>query len=168
MDSKAFQAAINFVLSQEGGYVNDPRDPGGETNFGISKRTYPNVDIKNLTRNKAEKIYYEDYWLKLGCGELPAPVATITFGSAVNCGRGRAAKWLQKALRQLGKDITVDGDVGPWTLHAANEADCTDLCLLLVRERILHYTKLGRRQPQYLRGWLNRVAELLKLVTTIN
>lgn len=69
-----FEEAVEFVLAYEGGYVNDPNDPGGETNFGISKRAYPNVDIKNLTREDVIDIYRRDYWDRCRCGELPSGV----------------------------------------------------------------------------------------------
>ena len=61
-----FKDGVIQVLNHEGGYVDDPDDNGGETNFGISKRAYPRVDIKNLTRKQAIKIYYQDYWIKTG------------------------------------------------------------------------------------------------------
>ena len=57
-----FDEIIEVVLEHEGGYVNDPHDAGGETNFGIAKRWYPDVDIKNLTKEQAKKIYHQDYW----------------------------------------------------------------------------------------------------------
>ena len=66
-----FKDGIIQVLHHEGGYVNAPQDPGGETKFGISKRAYPNVDIKNLSRKQAIKIYYDDYWIKTGVVFLP-------------------------------------------------------------------------------------------------
>ena len=59
-----FDKAMNFVGLMEGGYVNDPIDKGGETKYGISKRSYPNLDIKNLTKEQAREIYYKDFWLK--------------------------------------------------------------------------------------------------------
>ncbi len=61
-----FEKAMTFIFKWEGGYVNDGNDPGGETNFGISKRAYPNLDIKNLTKDEAKQIYYRDYWEKSG------------------------------------------------------------------------------------------------------
>jgi lysozyme family protein len=59
-----FDDIIEVVLEHEGGYVNDPQDPGGETNFGVAKRSHPDVDIKNLTKDGAKEIYYQDYWIK--------------------------------------------------------------------------------------------------------
>ena len=59
-----FDDIIKVVLKHEGGYVNDPKDPGGETNFGIAKRSHPDVDIENLTEDEAKDIYKEHYWIK--------------------------------------------------------------------------------------------------------
>ena len=84
--SKTFEDALKFVLKWEGGYSNDPNDPGGETKFGISKRSYPNLDIKNLTLKQAKEIYFQNYWLKAGCDKLTSPLDIIVFDTAVNMG----------------------------------------------------------------------------------
>lgn len=78
-----FEMAINFVLPQEGGYVNDPKDPGGETNFGISKRKYPDVDIKNLTDLAAVAIYRRDYWDRNNLDKYSLPFCVAVFDSFV-------------------------------------------------------------------------------------
>lgn len=84
----SFEAAFHFVVNPEveGGYVNDPQDPGGETKYGISKRAYPNEDIKNLTLDRAKELYLRDYWDKAGCDALAWPCALMVFDSAVNQG----------------------------------------------------------------------------------
>ena len=74
----SFDEIIEVVLHHEGGYVNDPKDPGGETNYGISKRAYPDVDIKNLTEDGAKDIYRRDYWEKYRC-VMNFPKASDTF-----------------------------------------------------------------------------------------
>ena len=89
-----FDSAIQFVLEREGGYVNDPADPGGETNMGISKRAYPNEDIKNLTVERAKALYHRDYWLAAGCDALSPPLDLIVLDTAVNMGVGRARQFL--------------------------------------------------------------------------
>jgi lysozyme family protein len=66
-----FTYAVNEVLRSEGGLVNDPADPGGLTNYGISQRAYPGVDIAKLTKEEAIAIYYRDYWLAAKCDKLP-------------------------------------------------------------------------------------------------
>ncbi len=81
-----FDTAVTAVLSYEGGYVNDPNDPGGETNWRISKRAYPNLDIKNLTRDQAIQIYRRDYWDSLECDRFPPLIAIALFDAAVNQG----------------------------------------------------------------------------------
>src|SRR3954462_14266314 len=102
--SDAFAAALDFVLKREGGYHIDPIDPGGETSFGISKRAYPGLDIKALTRDKAASIYFTDYWCKAGCPTLPAPVALVGFDAAVNAGVSAAASMFKDARAAVGSD----------------------------------------------------------------
>jgi lysozyme family protein len=112
-----FQIALDLILKHEGGYVNHPKDPGGETNYGICKRSYPDVDIKSLTPELAGEIYRKDYWNKARCDELPEPVALMVFDAAVNMGVRRAVKQLQRAA-----SATPDGILGPMTLKAVSEA----------------------------------------------
>lgn len=78
-----FEMAINFVLPHEGGYVNDPKDPGGETKYGISKRKYPNVDIKNLSDLDAVAIYRRDYWDRNFLDKYSLPFCVAVFDSYV-------------------------------------------------------------------------------------
>jgi len=79
-----FESAVAFVLEREGGYVNDPADPGGETKYGISKRKFPGEDIKNLTVEQAKELYYKHYWLEFHCDTLPWPMSLLVFDTAVN------------------------------------------------------------------------------------
>jgi lysozyme family protein len=81
-----FLQAFAVVVGEEGGYVNDPADPGGETRYGISKRAYPDVDIKNLTLAQAQAIYQRDYWDALACDGYSWEVALVTFDCGVNQG----------------------------------------------------------------------------------
>jgi len=90
----SWEHALTWILAREGGYVNDPADPGGETNYGISKRAYPNLDIRSLTTELAGTIYRNDYWMKAGCDNLPGDMALVVFDTAVNCGVSRATAWL--------------------------------------------------------------------------
>jgi lysozyme family protein len=110
-----FTRAVSEVLASEGGETNDPRDPGGHTKFGISKRAYPLVDIGKLTQDDAIAIYFKDYWLAASCDKFPASVAGVLFDSAVNQGVGRAVQMLQASL-----GATVDGVVGPDTIRRAS------------------------------------------------
>jgi len=89
-----FDTALAHVLKWEGGYSSDPNDPGGETNFGISKRAHPNEDIKNLTVERAGQIYRLEYWNRIGADNLPAALALMAFDGAVNQGVTRMNGWL--------------------------------------------------------------------------
>ena len=93
----SFDEIVEVTLHHEGGYVHDPKDLGGETNFGIAKRFYPDVDIKNLTEEKATDIYRADYWDKNRVEELPEQLRHVFFDMCVNQGRGTAVKILQRA-----------------------------------------------------------------------
>ena len=101
----AFDDIIEVVLEHEGGYVNDPKDPGGETNFGIAKRSHPDVDIKNLTKDGAKKIYKEVYWDGNKVESLSEDLRHIYFDMCVNQGRGRAVKILQQAANAKGAGL---------------------------------------------------------------
>ena len=94
-----FEKAVFFTIEREGGYVNDPHDPGGETKYGISKRSYPDLDIPNLKREDAEAIYRKEYWDKCKCSDLPHGIDLLTFDAAVNQGPEAAIKMLQRALK---------------------------------------------------------------------
>lgn len=109
----AFEKAFAIVIGIEGGYSNNPNDAGGETKYGISKRAYPNLDIRNLTLEAARGIYKKDYWDRVRGDLLPAPMALIVFDAAVNSGVGQAIKWLQEAV-----GAHADGVIGPVTLAA--------------------------------------------------
>ena len=157
----SFDAAVKAVLDWEGGYVNDPADPGGETNFGISRRSYPTTDIEHLTVDQAIAIYRRDFWTPLRCSEMPAPIAAKVFDMAVNMGLQTAAKLLQRALNHLciNGPLAIDGKIGPLTILAAKTASTNRLLAALRTEARNHYIELATETPslrQYLRGWLRR------------
>lgn len=155
MYSDAFLRAIDFVLRWEGGYDNDPDDPGGETNFGIDKRSHPDVDIKNLTRSGAIEIYHREYWRKIRGDELPEPLSMVVMDIAVNNGTGRAAKWLQEAI-----GVHADGVIGPKTIAAA-QANARHTAAVLLDRRHDFYTSIAKgRMAKFLCGWLNRNGDL--------
>ena len=141
--------AIYHTIDIEGGYVNDPRDPGGETKYGISKRSFPNEDIKNLTPERAYEIYKENYWDKVKADYLPWPVNYLVFDFAVHSGPARAAKTLQKVL-----GIVQDGIVGAKTISAAHRTT-EHHCAMFMTERMKFLASLGR--PHYMNGWSNRL-----------
>lgn len=149
-----FDTIIPIILKREGGYVNDPKDSGGETKFGISKRAYPNEDIKNLTIERAKEIYYQDYWKPLNLHLLNSGFLAIhVFDMAVNAGRKTAVKMLQRIIK-----TTVDGAIGFNTARAANNTVGVVENYIIAREN--YYKNLVIKRPKnakFLKGWLNRV-----------
>lgn len=112
------------ILEIEGGYDNDPKDPGGETKYGISKRSYPNEDIKNLTPERAIFIYTRDFWNPLNLSSIQdQTTANLVFRFAVNAGQIVAVKMLQECLNTfvpIIPSVAVDGKLGQRTLQAIN------------------------------------------------
>lgn len=159
-EEERFQKAISVVLAHEGGYVNNPNDPGGETRWGISKRSYPNLDIKNLTREQAIEIYRRDWWNRLRIGELQdSDVATKVLDLAVNVGAKIGIMLLQRALAAAGKPMDVDGVMGPQTIAAANAAEPRILLAALRSEAAGHYRLLivkNSKLAAFEKGWMNR------------
>ena len=154
-----FDEIIEVVLHHEGGYVNDPKDPGGETNFGIAKRSHPDVDIKNLTKDGAKEIYKEHYWDKNKVESLPLQLRHIYFDMCVNQGKGRAVKILQRAANAKGAELKVDGGLGPKTLSAMKGVE-----LQRVRAyRVKYNADLVTRKPdleKFYFGWFRRALEV--------
>jgi lysozyme family protein len=144
-----FQEALEFVLSREGHYSNDPDDPGGETKFGISKKQYPNLQIADLTRDQAAEIYRRDYWDACRCDELPRWIRLSVFDCAVNQGVGTAGKILQALV-----GAAQDGRIGPRTVQATWRHRET-LALSYAVERCLLYARSGRFD-KFGRGWVHR------------
>lgn len=118
-----FEKCLEVTLDIEKGYSNHSWDNGGETNFGITKASYPDLDIKELTLEDAKVIYYKDYWLSCSCDEMPLPLALHVFDLAVNSGQVYSKKVLQKAL-----NVKDDGIIGPKTIEAINL--CEDIGLV--------------------------------------
>ena len=154
-----FDDIIEVVLHHEGGYVNDPDDPGGETNFGIAKRSHPDVDIANLTKEGAKEIYKEHYWDRNKVESLSEDLRHIYFDMCVNQGRSRAVKILQKAANAKGADLVVDGGMGPKTIAAMDGVE-----LQRVRAyRVKYYADLVTRKPdleKFYFGWFRRALEV--------
>jgi lysozyme family protein len=160
--------AFADLMQIEGGYVHDPLDRGGETRYGISARSYPDVDIANLTLDDAAAIYRRDYWDALRLGEIAdQKIAAEVFDSGVNTGTGRAALWLQQALNLVGGFgsgiIVPDGKLGPKTVAAVNNCRYGEALLKALNGlQFLHYYRIVEKDPtqaRFIRGWLRRVWE---------
>lgn len=146
-----FKLALEFVLKWEGHYSCDPQDPGGETKFGISKRAYPDIDIKSLTKEEAAKIYEKDYWNVMNCDNLEKDLAIVVFDSSVNCGVGRTKSWLAE-LKEKGE--MEEARKSRW----------------LIQRRIAYYLDLVKKKPafnKYIKGWLNRTNDLSKYIDIV-
>jgi lysozyme family protein len=148
-----FDIAFERLISNEGGYVNDPADPGGETKFGISKRSYPRVDIKNLSRDQAKQIYKSDFWERGQMDQYDGAIAFQVFDAAVNHGIETALRLLQRAA-----GVADDGHIGPVTVAAIKSKSVTDMLMLFVACRIRFWTKLST-WPRFGAGWANRAAD---------
>lgn len=154
-----FDKLIERVLDSEGGYTAGlPGDPGGETNFGISKRSYPNEDIKVLTRAQAIEIYRRDFWVPVQGDYLPPMVAELALDFAINAGVQTSIAKLQLAL-----GVADDGHWGPVTQAAALKANPLGLVLRLVAEQLDFRRKL-KNFTQFASGWDARMANNLRFI----
>jgi len=152
----SFEKAFEFVILQEGGYVNDSRDPGLETKFGISKRSYPNLDIKSLTLEQAQAIYKRDYWQQASCDRMPPKIAIAVFDAAVHHGPKTAIKLLQRALK-----VADDGEYGRITHGTLQARDCNETLELMLAQRAIYLTTCPA-WPTYKLGWLKRLFNLAR------
>jgi lysozyme family protein len=167
--TKAFLDAFKAVIGYEGGYADDPNDRGGETKYGISKRSYPNRDIAALTLEDAKAIYYVDFWHQLRLDDVTDyQIALELFDTAVNCGVNTAVIIAQKALNFLGGKLAVDGAIGSRTVDALNvwsEHDPEALHKALNGYQFMHYERIVTKNPsqmKFARGWLKRIQSYRK------
>ena len=157
-----WEKSLEVILHHEGGYVNHPKDPGGETNMGVTKRVYEDFggtkDMKELTREDVEPIYKKNYWDRVKGDDLPDGLDLMIFDFAVNAGTGRAAKFIQRLV-----NTTVDGGIGPNTLGKIKEYVVT----YGIEETITSYALMRQNYYESLstfdtfgRGWTRRVSEV--------
>lgn len=147
-----FDRAFDRVVTVEGGYVNDPNDPGGETIYGITRRDHPDLWEKGRpTLEQAKERYRQQYWDPVKAEQIPWPLAFFVFDTAVNQGVGTAVRLLQKAAGTV-----QDGVLGQNSLRAINQADQVELCSMFLADRALRYTGT-RNFDIYGRGWLKRL-----------
>ena len=159
----AFETCLTFTLREEGGFVNNPKDPGGATNFGITLgvlRAFKNDpslgvdDIRNIDQDTVRAIYQADYWNRMRCDALPAGVDLMVFDHGVNAGPARGVRSLQAAL---GFDPTdQDGANGPHTIAAATAADATATIGAMADNQEAYYRSLASF-ADFGNGWLARL-----------
>lgn len=150
-----FDTCFERLIGHEGGYVNNPRDPGGETKFGISRRAYPGEDIAGLSLDRAKQIYRRDYWGPAGCDAVPDGARFDVFDMAVNAGVKTAIRTLQRAVGE-----TDDGILGPRTLQALQSMPAARLVARFNGLRLLALTDLPN-WPAFGKGWARRIADNL-------
>lgn len=147
-----FKKALKFVLKWEGGYVNNPYDKGGATNYGITQYTYTNwlksfglsfKDVKTISKNEVEQIYYTNYWLKAGCEKMSPQFAVLAFDTAVNMGLARVNQFLKAA----------DWKYPEKFIEAR-------------KKKYEEFAKYGN-QKIFLKGWLNRLKDLEIFATSL-
>ncbi len=165
MYSQKFEKAFQYVIQNEGDYVFDKNDPGGETKFGISKRSYPALNIKELTLEDAKKIYYRDFWQKGRFEEIwDDLVATQVFDLSVNLGTRAAVIVLQRSLRSVGIKVQEDGLIGSETLSAVSNSEPRCLLAAIKSEAAGYYRQIVAKNPsqqKFLKGWLNRAYKVI-------
>jgi lysozyme family protein len=155
-----FDQAFDRLISHEGGYSNDPDDPGKETKFGISKRSYPDVDIANLTLEAAKVIYQRDFWDPLG--DVHPAVKFQVFDFAVNSGINTAIRKLQLTI-----GVADDGHWGPVSSVALQHMSLNDVLMKFAAQRLLFMTSLST-WDKFGRGWARRIANNLLLAAEDN
>ena len=162
-----FAAAFEQLVGHEGAYSNDPRDPGGETRWGITRAAWRQAGgtdegFDRLTVHGAEQWYHDHFWVRYGYELVEGHrIAAALFNLAVNTGPGTAHRFVQKALNRLRApvEIAVDGVLGPVTRGAINQYPHPRALLMAMKvEAALHYYSL--RRPEFLNGWLNRLESL--------
>ncbi|MBO01861.1 MAG: hypothetical protein CMG35_04405 [Candidatus Marinimicrobia bacterium] len=169
MASENYDKCLKAILHHEGGYVNHPKDPGGETNLGVTKRVYEewggNKNMKDLTVEDVAPIYRKNYWDRMKCDDLPRGLDLCVFDFGVNAGTGRSAKYLQRMI-----GTTVDGGIGPNTLRAvANYVDEVGLegaIKTFQDNRQSYYEKLKTFET-FGRGWTRRNTETTELAVSM-
>ena len=165
MATENYQSCLEMILHHEGGYVNHPKDPGGITNLGVTKRVYEEWvgysvsehTMQNLTEEDVAQIYRKNYWDRIKADELPAGLDLCVFDFGVNAGTGRAAKLLQ---RMIGS--TPDGGIGPMTLKALDryiDDNGVDHAIGEYQHRRQTYYEGLKHFGTFGRGWTRRVTE---------
>ena len=163
----SFVEALPWVLKHEGGWSDDPADPGGATNFGITlavaqQHGIPDKEaLRTITQDQVAAIYHKDYWRFDGVDDQQ--VATKLFDLGVNMGVRAVVRLLQDGLNTLGASLEIDGRLGPQTLMAVNSVAPAKMLQVLVDEATKYYQTIVANRPasqKFLTGWLKRAAAL--------
>lgn len=155
-----FNLAFDRLIGHEGGYVNDPRDTGGETHWGITIQTarangYTGA-MRAMCREQAKQIYFKAFWQRYNCNQFPPELAFQFLDACVNHGSGNASRMLQRAV-----GVADDGVIGKITLAAIERYSVADVGLLFQAERLEFYTKL-KNFDAFGKGWIRRMADNLR------
>lgn len=159
-NERIFEEIIKFVLEHEGGFVDDPEDPGGATNFGISSVHNPDVNVEDLTKPQAIQIYKDRYWHEYQLDQLAPAWAMVMMDTVVNIGGERAVRMLQETV-----GTTVDGIIGPQTLAAANNQRNHYSIGMFCARRIQYYSGL-RHWERFGMGWTRRTLDNYAMAAT--
>jgi len=174
MSKTIFNKALEFTLKWEGGYVNHPNDPGGETNKGIIKTVYDLYrkekglsiqSVKVITDKEVKDIYYNKYWLIGKCEDIARTslkLALVHFDTCVNTGTKQAAKFLQRSLK-----VKDDGIIGKGTIKSLEENYNTTIIDSYIQQREEFYVKISDKNTNlrvFLNGWTKRVGDLKKIL----
>lgn len=155
-----FDEAFYRLMGHEGGYVNHPSDPGGETMWGITLRVARENgyrgEMKDMSQDTAKIIAKKKYWDAVQADSLPAAIRYPMFDAAYNSGHVQAIKWLQRAL-----EIENDGVLGPQTKKALERENALELKMKIIGQRLLFLTKLSG-WVAFGKGWSRRLADLLQ------
>ncbi len=170
-----FSDALPIVQKSEGGYVNHKNDRGGETNYGVTKATFLEakrqrilskdiVNVANITKKDAEKVFKQMYWNKMHGDDLPRDLSIAVFDMAINSGPKTAIKTLQKVL-----GVSQNGTIGSETLLAINnyKGDLLDDYLKAREAKYLAIVKKKPTQKVFIKGWLNRLKDLRKYIAKL-
>jgi len=157
-----FKQALEYLVKSEGGYVDNPKDPGGRTNLGVTQKVWESwvgresneKEMRALTKADVEPLYKRKYWDACRCDDLPTGLDYLVFDFAVNAGVGRSAKTLQSCI-----GVSVDGQIGNQTIETTKKIAPSDLIEQFSEAKINFYKSLVTF-PTFGKGWLNRVEEV--------
>jgi lysozyme family protein len=150
-----FEQVVTAIMKAEGGYVDDAKDPGGATKWGISKKSFPDINIKTLTEEQARSLYFTHYWVPGKCGLLSERIRLIYFDMCVHQGIASAVTTLQKALSSAGYAVEIDGIIGTETISASIHLEQDRLRSY----RVLRLANIVTNNPameKYWYGWYKR------------